>query len=375
VGPALALALVGAAAAWGVGNHDAKAVDAQREQAADVVLTRFEGRTTALVNALKLDPQRTPPIEPTSAAVTAVLRVPVGGGSAQLIWPTAGAADADDLVAAARAAMDVARDTGDLRAAPPAGGKVVIAVAEYPGDTTPGSTVERRATATGWRLAVVDPAKLMTGVALPADTPGTVEVAGDSTSRAAASRSVLVAGQPWAFSLDVPKADPLSFGAVAVGLLTLAGVGILLVTGLRSRRALLLGAAATEALERETRTVAELGPLLQSSLDLAEVLPAVAIRLSDEFGLSRIAVQLHGEHGRAVDVFALGGRAGAAEDEVVLSAATPDLPANCPAALPLLRAGRTIGRLSVTARRPLEQAQIAALSAAADLIAVATYNV
>ena len=39
------------------------------------------------------------------------------------------------------------------------------------------------------------------------------------------------------------------------------------------------------------------------------------------------------------------------------------------------RAGRTIGRLSLTARKPLQQAQVAALSAAADLIAVATYNV
>jgi signal transduction histidine kinase len=76
-----------------------------------------------------------------------------------------------------------------------------------------------------------------------------------------------------------------------------------------------------------------------------------------------------------VAVFALGGRGGAASDELVLSAATSELPAGRPAALPLLRAGRTIGRLSVSARRPLEQAQIAALSAAADLNAVATYNV
>jgi signal transduction histidine kinase len=354
--------------------HDAQDVDAQREQAADVVLTRFEGRTTVLANTLKLDPQRTPPIEPSASAITAVLRVPVAGTTAQRIWPTSGVEDAGAIIAGARTAMEVARDTGDLRASPPLDGKVVVAVAEYVGDTTPSSTTLRRKTATGWRLAVVDPTRLMQGVAFPAGTPGKVTVGG-SSSRSSVSRSVLVAGQPWELSLDVPRADPISFGAVVVGVLTLLGVAILLVTGSRSRRALLRGAAATEALERETRTVAELGPLLQSSLDLAEVLPAVAIRLSDEFGLSRFAVQLHGEHGRPVDVFALGGRAGAASDELVLSAATPELPAGRPAALPLLRAGRTIGRLSVTARRPLEQAQIAALSAAADLIAVATYNV
>ena len=43
--------------------------------------------------------------------------------------------------------------------------------------------------------------------------------------------------------------------------------------------------------------------------------------------------------------------------------------------LPLLRAGRTIGRLAITGHRDLGQPQLAALSAASDLIAVATYNV
>ena len=375
LGPALALALVGAAAAWGVGAHDARSVDAERRHAADVVLTRFEGRTTALAGALKLDPQRTPPMAPTAAAVTAVLRVSANGARTERIWPTSGVEDAAGLVATARTAMDVARDTGDLRGASLPDGTVVVAVAEYVGDVTPVSTAVRRTSAVGWRLALVDPAKVMDGVALPPGTPGRVVVTSDSSSRSQTSRSVLVAGQPWQLTLDVPRAGPLSLGAVATGVLTLLGVALILLTGLRSRRELERAAANTKALERETRTVAELGPLLQSSLDLAEVLPAVAIRLSDEFGLSRFAVQLHGEHGRPVDVFALGGRAGAPSDELLLSATTPHLPAGQPAGLPLQRAGRTIGRLSVTARRPLEQAQIAALSAAADLIAVATYNV
>jgi K+-sensing histidine kinase KdpD len=191
----------------------------------------------------------------------------------------------------------------------------------------------------------------------------------------AAATTVVVAGQSWQLAIDLPAASMLSVGAVAVLAMSLLGAALILALGIRARRAVRNEQLATMALQRETRTVAELGPLLQSSLDLAEVLPAVAIRLSDEFALSRFAVQLHGEHGRLVDVFAVGGRPAGPEEAVVLTATTPGLPAGVPASMQLLRAGRTIGRLLLTARRPLHQPQIAALSAAADLIAVATYNV
>jgi signal transduction histidine kinase len=50
-------------------------------------------------------------------------------------------------------------------------------------------------------------------------------------------------------------------------------------------------------------------------------------------------------------------------------------PAGVEVGLPLLRAGRTIGRLRLVARDELTPTQLDALRAAADLIAVATYNV
>ena len=371
VGPALAVVLVGCAAAWGVGSHDAHQTDLQRRQAAGVVLDRFESRTTALVQSIALDPVHNPP---TSPAVAGELRVPVTGGPVRTVWGTPGT-DAPELVAAARTAMDLSRDSGQPSSSMPLpDGRVVMAMAEYAGGNPPDATAERRTSVVSWRLAVVLPTKLMDGATLPAHTPARITVGGAGSTTDTA-RTVLVAGQPWELDLAVPAAAPTSPGAVALALFSVLSGAVLLVTGLRSRRSLTREAAATAALERETRTVAELGPLLQSSLDLAEVLPAVAIRLSDEFGLSRFAVQLQGDHGRLVDVFALGGRAGRSDEEVALSPGTEQLPAGVPAALPLLRAGRTIGRLSVTSKRRLEQAQIAALSAAADLIAVATYNV
>jgi len=372
VAPALAVAVIACAAAWGVGGHDASHTDAERRAAAGVVLDRFAARTTALVQSVALDPTHNPP---TSPAVTSELRVAASGGAPQSVWGAPAGPDAAALVTAARTAMDLSRDTdAPASSAPLPDGRVVMAVAEYAGAQAPDGTAERRTSVTGWRLAVVTPPKIMQGATLPPHTPARVVVGGDGAASATA-RTVLVAGQPWELDLDVPRASRLSLGAGMLGALGLVAAALLLLIGLRSRRELEREIAATAALERETRTVAELGPLLQSSLDLAEVLPAVALRLSDEFNLSRFAVQLQGEHGRLVDVFALGGRAGPAGDEIVLSPATEQLPAEVPAALPLLRAGRTIGRLSVTSRRRLEQAQIAALSAAADLIAVATYNV
>jgi signal transduction histidine kinase len=158
--------------------------------------------------------------------------------------------------------------------------------------------------------------------------------------------------------------------------MALLGAIVCLGSDLRVQRALARERMSSAALERETRTVAELGPLLQSSLDLAEVLPAVALRLADEFDLSRFSVQLVGEQGHLLDVFALGGRAGPGDEEVdITPGGVDELPAGVTGCLPLLRAGRTIGRLSVTGHRALGQPQLAALSAASDLIAVATYNV
>jgi signal transduction histidine kinase len=169
---------------------------------------------------------------------------------------------------------------------------------------------------------------------------------------------------------------PVSRGGLAILAVALLGALACLLTDLRVQRALHRERSASAALERETRTVAELGPLLQSSLDLAEVLPAVALRVSDEFNLRCFSVQLVGEQGHLIDVFAIGTSASDAGDQVDARPGTlTELPAGVVGALPLVRTGRTIGRLTFAGRRPLGAPQLAALSAAADLIAVATYNV
>jgi len=366
------MALVAGASAWAVGGHDADRTDDQRRDQARVVVARFEGRTEALVRSLELDPTVT---APTSAAVLRVERVTTSGATRPL-WPSGAAEAARPISADTRVAMELARDLGRPRAASPSGDTVVVAVAEYAAAAAGSSlnTDTRRRQVAGWRLATIAPDRLLEDVAFPAGDTVRLLLA-DESIPADVSSTALVAGQPWQLAIDVAGARRLSAGAVGILGTGLLGALFLLVLGIRSRSAIERSRQATVALERETRTVAELGPLLQSSLDLAEVLPAVSIRLSDEFGLSRFAVQLYGDNGRLVDVFALGGRSGEPQDELVLTTGTDELPAGVSASLPLLRAGRTIGRLSLTARQPLHQPQIAALSAAADLIAVATYNV
>ena len=383
VGAATAMALVACAAAWAVGSHDADDDRAQQRQAGDVVLTRFEGRAEQIVRSVAVDPRTMAPARAIAGAVSGVARVPAsaagmpGSTGFQVVFGRVPAGvDVPTAVTAARTAMELARDTGTPHATQPVGDVVLLAVAEYAGGTVPDSTVLRRTSTVAWRLAFVLPARLMDGVPLPAGaSTELLAAASDSAHDHDMASTALVGGQPWQLSLDLPATSRVTFGAVTTLLIGLVGALLFLLTGTRSQRALLRERAASTALERETRTVAELGPLLQSSLDLAEVLPAAALRLSDEFGLSRLAVQLHGDSGRLVDVFALGGGSGNEDEEVPLTATTPELAAGVPASLPLLRAGRTIGRLSLTSRRPLQQAQIAALSAAADLIAVATYNV
>jgi signal transduction histidine kinase len=80
------------------------------------------------------------------------------------------------------------------------------------------------------------------------------------------------------------------------------------------------------------------------------------------------------ERGELVDVFALGGPPGPIAD-LSLTSSRSSARSGMDVAFPLVRAGRTIGRLRIAGQQELLSSQLDALRAAADLIAVATYNV
>ena len=284
--------------------------------------------------------------------------------------------DLAGLTVRMRSALELTRDTGDPHAGVVAG-TVAVAVPVYsgPDDTTDA----RRASLSAWLVALVDPDALLMRVTGTSESASLI-VGGDAVTAIprripqTVDHSVTVLGQPWQVAIT-PRVDggasPIRWTVFLLGLL--GALGALLV-GYRASRHVAKAVASTDALERETRTIAELGPLLQQSLDLAEVLPAVAVRLSDEFALDGFAVELLGEHGTLVDVFAIGRRR-MSDEEPILVIGNEGLPGATEVALPLLRAGRTIGRLRMTTREPLSPPQVDALRAAADLIAVATYNV
>jgi signal transduction histidine kinase len=378
VAAALVVVLVGSALAWFISGHDQDQRHQNDSAAADVALSTLERRTQAIAQLIPGSPDGLAVLRESEVPAILSLSAKPGSAPTTLLRSAPAGVDTARILAAARTALDVSRDTGEPQAGPMTDGLVPLVAAALPDGVTAAGTDDRRRLVVGWRVALLSPKGLLASLPETKPRAGALRiddaVIGEQRPGTQAG-TVLVAGQPWTLYM-ARTPEPLSRGALGtLGVALLGGLACLL-ADVRVQRALAQERMSTAALERETRTVAELGPLLQSSLDLAEVLPAVALRLADEFELNRFSVQLVGEHGHLLDVFALGGRARDGAEEIDISPGSVDeLPAGVTGCLPLLRAGRTIGRLSVSAHRPLGQPQLAALSAASDLIAVATYNV
>src|SRR3546814_10952597 len=62
----------------------------------------------------------------------------------------------------------------------------------------------------------------------------------------------------------------------------------------------------TRRAARQVALIREVAPLLQQSLDLADVLPAVAVQLSDHFGLTGVRLSAGSTSAGQVELFALG---------------------------------------------------------------------
>jgi hypothetical protein len=56
----------------------------------------------------------------------------------------------------------------------------------------------------------------------------------------------------------------------------------------------------------QVRLVGDVAPLVQQSLELADVLPAVAVELTDHFGLAGIRLSAGSTNAGQLDLFALG---------------------------------------------------------------------
>jgi signal transduction histidine kinase len=317
--------------------------------------------------------------------IVAVGRVPLAGGS-----PDAGRAVVlhgsmpaevaiSDLVERGRSTLELVRDTAQPLAAAPVRGYVMVAAPDYDG-RPPATTVFRRQALRSWVVSVISTTHLLarggeTSLADVSLTVGGREVTGSPVSGPSVEHATTFLGQEWVLRLPVEGVPGVGSAAATVLLVGLVGAAATVATGVRDGRMLAKTVATTSALERETRAVAELGPLLQQKLDLGEVLPAVAVRLSDEFDLDQFGVELVGEGGGFVDAYAMGRRSPAGSLDLGQAGSRETVGAGVEFAVPLLRTGRVIGRLRMTSRQSLSATQLDTLRAAADLIAVATYNV
>ena len=162
-------------------------------------------------------------------------------------------------------------------------------------------------------------------------------------------------GRTWILRLE-PGASGWPTAAVlvlVVGLaLALAAAIVLHVQVVRRRVAEEQAESRSLQLER----IADAGARLQQSLDLAELLPAFAVALAQDFDLDGVAVSLLDEDGALVEAFATGDAAGQSID------------------LPLRRGWRAVGVLSVRPGRTLDRSELTSVQALADLLAVAMSN-
>jgi signal transduction histidine kinase len=246
------------------------------------------------------------------------------------------------------------------------------------GAPRPASTVARRAQLVGWVVAVVDLGELL-AARLPADavgavTEGEVTVHTSTTPPATALPTQLVdlGGR----HLIVRAGNPagVGFAPATVGLLiagpalaAIAGAAVLFaVRRLRGHR------AAADQRAEQVQLIGDVAPLVQQSLELAEVLPAVAVQLSDHFGLAGVAVSSGTTHAGQVELFALG--------ETPRRDATPvlrppeRLDAGDTLVLALQRGGRSVALLHLVAGRDLDEADLQSLRAISELVTAAIVN-
>jgi signal transduction histidine kinase len=277
--------------------------------------------------------------------------------------------------------MARARDTGEPQVGPlmadGAAGWVPVVAARFSDapSTLAGSTA-RRAALSGWVVALVHPEELVTtGDALAASLSdrATSAVIGDREPPARAPETTVTVGRQ-AFTLRA--GDPAGIGfigttvALTVGgaVLALAAGAAVLVLAARARRE----QAAAERRAQQVRLMGDVVPIVQQSLDLSVVLPAVAVKLSDHFGLAGVALAAGSATDGQHQLFAIGSRPAPAVRPVITP---PDaLAGGETLSLALQHGGRTIALLQIVAGEPLDEDELQSLRSVTELLTSAIAN-
>ena len=278
------------------------------------------------------------------------------------------------------ALLDRARDSGQAVLSRPVvlrGGPRIIAVAAtYSSDAgaRPKTTTERRTRLSGWVIDPLDPAEVL-GARLPDGSAGTISdghvtwAVGD-TGPGLPEQSVEVSGLQLTVSAGNPSSVSVRASTVALTLVTvaLAAAAALAVLAV-GRRMRELREEATDRAE-QVQLIVDVAPLVQQSLELADVLPAVAVQLSDHFGLAGVA--LSAGTGGQVQLFTMG-EPPAAHAQPVLR--PPEhVAAGETVSLALQRGARSVAVLHLVAGRELHASELQSVRALSELVTAAVVN-
>jgi signal transduction histidine kinase len=308
--------------------------------------------------------------------------VPADRGTGGSSSPLSAADLADDTVAAL---LDRTRDSGetvpsfplDLRGEPR---MLLVAPAYAHGEIhePPTSVEDRRERLIGWVVAAVDLDALVQ-LRLPEGAVASVRVGSGSSSAPTATvpdrlpeQTVEVRGR----AVTVTAGDPTDIGfATPTILFVVAGAaGALAVATavLGSTRRLGRKRAALERHDRQVRLIGEVAPLVQQSLELDDVLPAVAVQLTDHFGLAGVRLSTGRGSSGQLELFSLGARAGRPPTPVLRPPG--HLAAGEALTLALQRGGRSVALLELVAGRDLDDADLSSLRAVTELVTAAVVN-
>ena len=288
-------------------------------------------------------------------------------------------------------ALDVARDDGRVRAATTPGrssATILEAAPVFAGSVDPATSGDpvavRRQELAGYLVMIQSAddvaggsfqaigsiaARIVEGASpLASNGPGS-----HSAPSSAASAPISANGLSW--SVQTWPANSRS--ALPVGVL-LVGLVIASIVGLVSRRTTRasreLARVALEGAE-ELRLVARTSPLLQQSLELAELLPQFVVEVSDVLDLDAMAISVVSSRGELVRAFAFGSAIPEPATGMAELRPVPDFVApGDVVTVPLQRGGRVIGALRARARVGLGPARVETLRAVSDLLASAIGN-
>ena len=209
------------------------------------------------------------------------------------------------LPRSARTAVASAIDRGDSQLVVAGTPAVVYVLApRYRADTPLTTTAQRRAGFDGFGVQQLDLANLASSLAalpgehvvIAAGVPVLRSHDGSSDEspggRDDGTATVFVAGGiGWTLAVDAPPVRPALFDFARSTLVCFVG-GLIVASSARQRRQHDREQRDAAARSRRERLVSDLVPLVQASLDLAEIIPAGSLRLADEFDLRGIDVEL-----------------------------------------------------------------------------------